>query len=127
MEPEITTCTQRVQRQTLPPSSLTVPDSSAVALAPLPTIHDMQDATADQREISTPALAVNPLFESEPKQATLAAPAPTILSPTNIPSAPAPRRSERSNKNVPPDRNGKIVTGLPGAKCAAKRAVCFQV
>jgi transposase InsO family protein len=127
METEITTSPQPVQSQTAPPSSSTVPDSSATALSPLPTIDDMQDATADQHEISTPTLAVNPLFESEPEEATMAAPAPTILSPTNIPSAPAPRRSERSNKNVPPDRYGKFVSGLPGAKCAAKRAVSFRV
>jgi hypothetical protein len=121
---------------TPPATSSAVPPAQPPALSLLPDIAEEPDATAPyyeantQYEINTPTLNVNPLFDADQDQPsqTTTTPAPAILSPSNIPSAPAPphpRRSERSNRGVPADTYGRYVSGLPGAKRKAHRSVSF--
>jgi hypothetical protein len=130
METEIGTVAEPVAAQpsshpspAVPSSSSPVPATGSPTLTLPPPTDETQDSPDDQFEVETPAFTTNPLFESEQEHT----PSPSIPSPSNIPLPPAIRRSERSNKGVPPDTYGRYVSGLPGSRSTAKRAVSFRV
>jgi transposase InsO family protein len=113
MEKEIATVEAQATNQPAQPSTSAPtgpPPAQTTSPSPLPTTEEGSEDADTEYD--------NPLFEAEPAQTPLTTPAPAILSPSNIPSAPAPalRRSDRSNKGVPADTYGKYVSGLPGAK-----------
>jgi hypothetical protein len=130
METEIATVPEPVVTQpsshpspAVPSSSSPVPASGSPTLMLPPHEAETQVSPDQQFEVETPAFTINPLFDSEHEHT----PSPSIPSPSNIPLPAATRRSEQSNKGVQPDTYRKFVSGLPGAKCAAKQTFSFPV